>query len=79
MIWWPQIQYTDVESTDTPSSKIKDKQQYFVFVPPKFFHTISSNEKAQYTNVYSDVHQKEPQHDCCITIDEIQDAIVDLE
>ena len=35
-------------------------------------------KKAQYTNVYSDVHQKEPQHDCCITIDEIQE-IVDLE
>ena len=36
-------------------------------------------KKAQYTNVYSDVDQKEPQHNCCITIDDIQDAIVDLE
>jgi hypothetical protein len=50
-----------------------------------FFIKSVPMKKAQYTNVYSDVHnittydQKEPQHDCCITIDEIQDAIVDLE
>ena len=68
-----------MESTDTPSSKIKDKQQYVLFVPPKFFLKSVPMNKAQYTNVYSDVHQKERQHDCCITIDEIQDAIVDLE
>ena len=37
---------SNVESTDTPSSKIKDKQQYVVFVPSKFFHKISSNEKS---------------------------------
>ena len=35
---------SNVESTDTPSSKIKEKQQYVVFV--KFFHKISSNEKS---------------------------------
>ena len=44
-----------------------------------FFIKSVAMKKAQYTNVYSDVDQKEPQHNCCITIDDIQDAIVELE
>ncbi len=50
----------NVKSTETPSSGIKDKPQYVVFVPPKFFKKSVPMRKAQYTNVYSDAHQEEP-------------------
>ena len=60
---------SNVESTDTPSSKIKDKQQYVVFVPPKFFRKSVPMKKAQCTNVYWDVHQEEPQQ--CVILHSI--------